>query len=128
MRVSLVVNLLAAFFLFGAAMCVLTIVLLAFPGSALEPLWRLNPEAERAFRSIGPWAFMLMAIVGIACAFSAYGLGLRREWGRRLAIAVIALNLIGDTVNAVGRHDLRTLIGLPIGGAMIALLLKVEFT
>jgi hypothetical protein len=32
---------------------------------------------------------------------------------------VLAVNLLGDTLNAIVRHDLRTLIGLPIGGALI---------
>jgi len=30
-------------------MCALTIVLLLFPGTALDSLWRLNPEAHAAF-------------------------------------------------------------------------------
>jgi len=39
-----------------------------------------------------------------------------------LAIALIAINLVGDTISAVSRHDLRTLAGMPIGAAMIAYL------
>ena len=39
---------LAAFFAFGATMCVLTIVLLLFPGTFLDSLWRLNPGAHTA--------------------------------------------------------------------------------
>ncbi len=128
MRVSLLINLFIAFFIFGTVMCLLTIVLLAFPGSFLEPIWRLNPEAHRAFESIGPWAFILMATVGAVCAMSALGLGLRRDWGRWLAIAVLAANLIGDTAGAIVRHDPRTLIGLPIGGAMILALIKIRFS
>jgi hypothetical protein len=34
------------------------------------------------------------------------------------------VNLIGDAGNAAVRGDLRTLIGLPIGGALIAYLLS----
>lgn len=126
MRSRLIVNLFVAFYLFGAAMCLLTIVILAFPGSAFDALWRVNPEARRGFLSIGPWAFVIMAIAGTACALSAVGLMRRQEWGRRLAIAVLAVNLAGDTAGAVVRRDPRTLIGLPIAGAMIALLVKVE--
>ena len=48
----------------------------------------------------------------------------QKEWGRRLAIGTLAANLIGDCVSALVRHDPRTLIGLPIGGAMIAYLWK----
>jgi hypothetical protein len=36
-----------------------------------------------------------------------------------LAIGILAVNLAGDSMNAIFRHDLRTLIGLPIGGLMI---------
>src|SRR5438552_11605248 len=91
MRVSILTYLFVAFFVFGTLMCLLTIVLLAFPGSFLEPLWRLNPDAHRAFESMGAWAFVLMSIVGVVCAMSALGLALQRDWGRWLAIAVLFL-------------------------------------
>ena len=42
---------------------------------------------------------------------------------RSTAIAILGINILGDTVNAVVAHDWRTLIGLPIGGAMIIYLL-----
>jgi hypothetical protein len=35
----------------------------------------------------------------------------------------LGINLVGDTTNTVVSHDWRTLIGLPIGGAMIFYLL-----
>ena len=60
-----------------------------------------------------------MAMVGAACGLAAVGLAKNAEWGRRLAIGVLTVNLIGDSLNAVLRHDPRTLIGLPIGGLMI---------
>lgn len=64
-----------------------------------------------------------MAVVGVACGLSAIGLARNAEWGRRLAIGVLTVNLIGDSLNALLRHDPRTLIGLPIGGLMIWYLL-----
>ncbi len=67
------VKLLSAFFAFGTVMCLSTIALLAFPGSLLEPLWQLNPAARAAFQSIGKLAFVLMAVVGCACAGAAIG-------------------------------------------------------
>lgn len=119
-------NLLAAFFAFGAIMCALTLVLLLFPGSLLEPLWRLNPEAQVGFRTIGHWALVLMLVTGIACALASAGLLRRAEWGRRLAIAILSVNLLGDLGNAVIRHDYRTLIGLPIAAALIAYLMSAS--
>lgn len=63
-----------------------------------------------------------MIVVGTACAAAAYGLAKGRWWGRRLAIGILIVNLVGDSANAGLRRDPRTLIGLPIGGAMIVYL------
>jgi len=112
-------KLLALFFAFGACMCALTIWLLLFPGGALDSLWRLNPEAHAAFQRIGGLLILLMVIVGVACALAAIGLARNAKWGRWLGILILAANLLGDLTNAFVRHDLRTLIGVPIAGAMI---------
>ena len=64
-----------------------------------------------------------MVVVGSACALAAVGLATRARWGVSLALGILIVNLVGDLLNAFVRHDLRTLIGLPIGGAMIAYLL-----
>jgi hypothetical protein len=107
-------------------MSLLTIVLLLFPGSALDSIWHLNPEAHAAFRSLGPLSILVMALVCCACSLAAIGLARGKEWGPPLAIVILAVNLLGDSVNALLRHDLRTLIGIPIGGAMILYLLRVK--
>ena len=49
-----------AFFAFGTLMCLLTIVLLAFPGTAFDALWRANPEAHEAFAAHRAWASPLI--------------------------------------------------------------------
>jgi hypothetical protein len=109
----------AAFFAFGAAMCLLTIVLLVFPGTKLDSLWNLNPDARVAFRSLGSWSILFMLAVGIGCAFAAVGLWRGTLWGIRLGLVILVANIIGDLINVIARHDYRSLIGLPIAGAMI---------
>ena len=71
------------------------------------------------FQSIGWLPILLMASVGIACALAAIGLARNAKWGRWLGILILILNLVGDLTNAFVRHDLMTLVGLPIAGAMI---------
>jgi hypothetical protein len=122
-RLALGIKLLSAFFAFGAGVCLITIIALLFPGGAIESIWRLNPDAHAAFQKIGKLSILLMIVVGSACASAAIGLATRARWGRQLALGILIVNLIGDLLNAFLRHDLRTLIGLPIGGAMIAYLL-----
>jgi uncharacterized membrane protein (DUF2068 family) len=109
----------AAFFAFGTIMCALTIVLLLVPGTALDSLWHLNPEAHSGFQSMGNAAIPLMFAVGAGCATAAVGLWRNARWGIQIALIVLSLNIAGDLLNAVFRRDYRALIGLPIGGAMI---------
>ena len=111
---------LVIFFAPGALICLVTMLALAFPESFLESIWRLKPEARVQFQEIGSGASIaLMAVVGAAC-----GLAKNAEWGRRLAIGVLTVNLIGDSLNAWLRHDPKTLLGLPIGGLMILYLVR----
>jgi hypothetical protein len=119
-------TLLVIFFATGALICLVTMIALAFPGGFLEPIWRLKPEARVEFQQIGVWSVALMAVVGTACGLAAVGLAKNAEWGRRLAIGVLTVNLVGDSLNALLRHDPRTLVGLPIGGLIIWYLVKMK--
>ena len=102
----------------------LTLVLLLFPGSGLDPVWRLNPEARDAFVVDGtlggpPDGGRLRCLRARgAGALGSGALGTPARTGHP------AVNLIGDLGNAFLRGDLRTLIGLPIGGALIGYLLS----
>ena len=111
--------LLILFFAAGALICSLVMLAVAFPGSFLEIIWRLRPQARGEFEELGTWSIVLMAAVGAACGLAAFGLARGAEWGRRVAVAVLTVNVVGDMFNAVFRGDLRTLIGIPIGGLMI---------
>src|SRR6202047_398330 len=117
---------LASFFAFGVTMCVLTIALLLFPGTALDELWRLNPDAHAVFQATGGWSIAIMLLVGTACLIAAIGLWRGTLWGTRGAILILVVNMIGDLCNALLNYDFRTLIGLPIAAAMIVYLVRSE--
>ncbi len=119
MRRSLGLSLLVAFFVFGSVMASLAFVGLLFPEGLLESMWRLNRHAQVGLAEMGWWGLLLMLVVAIVCALAAIGLARRARWGHRLAMTAIAINLLGDLFNAVVLGDLRTLIGIPIGGAVI---------
>ena len=119
--------LLVIFFATGAFISLVVMLALAFPDSYLESIWRLKPEAQSQFQTIGTGVSVAsMALVAAACALAAVGLVRNAEWGRRLAIAVLIINLIGDSLNALLMRDTRTLIGVPIGGLMILYLVKTK--
>ena len=115
---------LSLFFVVGTFASGLTVVLLIFPGTSLDALWRLNPHAREGFVMMGKAAAFLMLAVCLAGASAALGLWRLRRWGYWTAISILSVNLIGDTINAFSLQDWRTLIGLPIAGVMIAYLIK----
>jgi hypothetical protein len=121
---SIGITLLVIFFAAGALICLVATLALAFPGGFVESIWRLKPEARADFQQIGNWSIALMGVVGAACGFASVGLAKNAGWGRLLAIGILIVNLLGDTLNAFLRHDPITLIGLPIGGLMIWYLLR----
>ena len=118
------VTLLSLFLTFGALMACLAATMLLFPGSFLEPLWRLNPRAHEGFVTLGIWSVLVMGEVSAGCAAAAIGLWRCARWGYIAAVVILSINLLGDTMNALIANDWRTLIGLPIGGAMLVYLLK----
>jgi hypothetical protein len=119
--------LLVIFFATGALISLVVMLALAFPGSYLESIWRLKPEAQMQFQTIGRGvSITLMAVVATACGLAAVGLAKNAEWGRRLAIGVLTINLVGDSLNAFFMRDAKTLIGLPIGGLMILFLIRTR--
>jgi len=113
------VTALSCFFAVGAAIAATAAFSLLRPGGALEPLWRLNPRGREGFRGLGPWAAVLLGIVSVACALAAVGLWRGRPWGRRVASALMAVNLIGDAANATVGGDQRAAIGIPIAIAIL---------
>ena len=113
------VTLIACFIAAGAMIAGTSAASLAFPGSPLEPMWRLKPSARVDFELMDGWAVPLLVLVAVACAVCAFGLFRRRPWARPVVIVLLAVNLGSDFGNFVFRHDPRTLIGLPIGGLII---------
>lgn len=98
--------------------------MLLFPGTFLDSLWRLNPRAHEGFAMLGLWAVLLMVVVASACAATGFGLWRCARWGYITALVGLSVNLLSDTLNAFIGHNWRTLIGLPIGGAIIIYLVS----
>jgi hypothetical protein len=120
------VGVIALVLLFAIGTCAsfISAVSLTFPGSFLEPIWNLNPNARTGFTRIGSAAIVLMIAVCIACIFTTIGLWLGRRWGYWLAVVMLVVNLCGDVVNVISGIEPRAIIGIPIVGVILAYLLR----
>jgi hypothetical protein len=110
------VTALGLLFSFGVLASGLSWVSLLTPGGVLDPIWRLNPRAHEAFSHMGAWALLVLGLVCVACAASAFGFFTARRWGYRLGIALLVLNLAGDLINAALGVEPRAWVGVPIVG------------
>lgn len=115
---------LSLFFFFGTCASFLSFVSLLFPGSFLEPMWRLNPRAHEGFSRIGLWAVVLMFTVCVACTLAAVGLWRGARWGYWLAVALLTINMLGDIANVVLGTEPRAAVGIPITIAILAFLMS----
>ncbi len=120
------ITLLSAFFFAAAMMSFIAALSLFDPEGPLEGIWRVNPIAREGLEDLGAWAAVLFLAVSAACAASSVGLWNAKPWGRRLALGVFAVNLIGDFVNVFLRGDARALIGMPVVGLLMFYLLSAR--
>jgi len=110
----LVVTFLIVLFVIGIVASFISVITLAFPGTFLDAVWRVNPHAHAGFTRIGGWSVVLMSTVFVACLLTVIGLWLRLKWGYWLAMGMLAANLIGDIINVVNGTERRAIVGIPI--------------
>jgi hypothetical protein len=114
----------AVFLVFGATMATLAGITLLFPGSFLDPIWRLNPEAGEQLRQLGRGIGVAFLGLGAAMVAAAIGWIKRRFWGWALAVIIIASQVLGDLVNALRGEFLKGAVGVVIAAALLAYLIR----
>jgi hypothetical protein len=114
------------FLFFGAVMASFAATTLLWRGTALDRLWDLNPVAYRQLARLGGKVGILFLLLGAALATAGVGWFRRRLWGWRLAVAIIATQVIGDFVNCIRGDLLRGGMGVLIAGALLLFLLRPQ--
>lgn len=110
---------LAIFFALGALIALIASLALFFPGGTLDPMWRLNPRAQLAFKTMGAWGPILLAALSLACGATAFGLWRGWLWGYRLSVALLIIQLAGDLANVLLGTEPRAAVGIPIVALLI---------
>jgi hypothetical protein len=114
------------FLVFGSVMATLAGTSLRWPRTYLDDMWILNPRAHRDLAPYGPVAGLLFLLLGATLAVAAAGWFKRKAWGWRLAVAVIAIQVLGDLVNAFSGRAVEGAIGVTIAGLLLFYLTRPQ--
>jgi hypothetical protein len=112
-----------AFLFFGATMASLAATTLLLPGTLLDRAWILNPTAYKQLSPLGSKVGILFLLLAVLLVLSGVGWFRRRLWGWRLAVAIIATQVLGDITNLVRGDWLRGGTGFIIASALLLYLL-----
>lgn len=112
------------FLLFGALMASLAGATFVWRGTALDRMWTLNPRAYRQLAPFGKAVGIPFLLLGVTLCAAGIGWFKHRLWGWRLAVAVIATQVLGDAVNMFLGHVVEGGIGVAIAGVLLLYLLN----
>ena len=114
------------FLIFGATMATLAGVTLAHPGTPLDRMWSLNPDAYRQMSPLGPSVGIAFLFLGASLAIAALGWFRRAWWGWLMTLAILLTQLLGDAFNLLRGDYLRGAIGVLLAGALIAYVIHLR--
>ena len=107
------------FLFFGAAMAALAGTTLIWRGTILDGVWKLNPTGYRQLATLGRGVGIAFLLLSGLMAVAGIGWFRRRHWGWRLAVAIIAVQVLGDLVNFLRGDFIPGGIGTTIAGALL---------
>ena len=114
------------FLFFGATMALLAGSTLIWPGTIFDKAWVLSAAAHARLAPFGTKIGIPFLLLGAILAVAGTGWFRRRVWGWRLAVAVIATQVVGDIANAFLGDIVRGGTGFLIAGALLFYLLRQE--
>jgi hypothetical protein len=109
---------LGIFFFFGSAMAAFAAITLLKPGTFLDRVWLLNPQAYAQLHPLAPIIGLPFLVLAMALFLAGIGWFKRRRWGWILGTVIIAVNLVGDFVHLFS-GDLKSLAGVVIAGLLL---------
>ncbi len=112
------------FLLWGATMAFLAALTLTWQGTVLDRVWALNPAGYKQLAPFGGKAGILFGTLGVTLAAAGIGWFKKLLWAWRLAIAIIAAQLVGNIVNILLGRILEGAIGITASSALLLYLFR----
>lgn len=97
---------------------------LIWQGTFLDRIWALNASAHRQLVPFGKTVGVPFLVLSATLAVAGVGWFGRRLWGWRLAVVIIATQVLGDLVSIFMGHFVRGAAGVTIASALLLYLLR----
>ena len=114
------------FLFFGAAMALLAGTTLIWRGTVLDRTWFINAAAYARLAPFGKRIGIPFLLLSAILAIGGTGWFRRRLWGWRLAVFIIATQVLGDLANVFMGDVVRGGVGFVIAGTLLFYLLSPE--
>jgi len=114
------------FLFFGAIMACLAGATLIWRGTLLDHLWTLNAPAYKQLSPLGKTVGIFFLMLSASQAAAGAGWFGRRLWGWRLAVTIIATQVLGDLMSMFMGHFVKGTVGVTIAAALLLYLLRPE--
>jgi len=114
------------FLFFGAVMAFLAGTTLAWKSTVLDQMWVLNAPAYKQLSPYGRIVGIPFLVLSATLAAAGVGWFGRRLWGWKLAVVIIASQILGDLVSILIGHIVRGAAGVTVAGALLYFLLRPD--
>ncbi len=114
------------FLFFGAVMASLAGTTLIWQGTFLDHIWVLNAPTYGQLAPLGKTVGVPFLVLSAALAVAGVGWFGRRLWGWKLAVAIIATQVLGDLIGIFMGHFVRGAVGVTIAAALLFYLSRPE--
>src|SRR3954465_896198 len=84
------------FFALAACVCFVAGISILAPGTPLRAMWAIKPIEYGQLLGLAPWSGWAFLLLSAVMAATSWGAIRRRRWGLALAIAIFAINGVGD--------------------------------
>lgn len=112
------------FLAFAGAMATLAGTTLVHPGTPLDRLWALNPRAFAELAPLRPWIGVPFLLLAAAMAWVAWAWFTRSLWGWRMAVILMAMQLLGGFGHLIAGRIAQGVVGVVIPAAILVYLLN----
>jgi hypothetical protein len=114
------------FLFFGAVVSYLAGITLVWRGTVLERMWTFNPTAYKQLMPFGASAGVLFLLLSAVLTVAGRGWFKRCLWGWRLAVVIVAIQVLGDLLNVLMGNVVKGGIGFTLAGALLIYLLRSD--